>query len=555
MNNRQVSLSYVFTQASKKLRNGVCWVAFFSFFINVLALALPFYSLQVFDRVLTSQSLDTLWLLSAIALLFITLYALMDWIRNRMLLSIGEAWNNDVSQAVHVSSIYASKSGQANSQSILQLMKSVRNTLSLSLAPLFDLPWTSLLFFLLIALHPLYGAIAATTILLLCTLSIFNYRYKIKQENKTREEQSNESDHDSIRALSMTHAAANRFSDQDTKCYAKSIQGQNYSKNIAGFSRFFRYLSQIAIVSTGAVLVINREITAGTMIAASMLAGRVFSPYEAMVSHLHAWLSASEYWDRLKKATRSAQQQPTDVSLPQATGRLTAQGVTILHPGSTTPFLKQISLTIPAGSTVAILGDSGSGKSTLLRAFAGLKQPAFGHIRLDGATYEQWYSEKLSEVLSYYSVDARFVEGTILDNIARLTQLKDTSEVHQACQAVGLHETILKWPKGYETKLNQDVIPSSSEYHRLLLARALFGLPKVLILDQPDAFLGPQGEKLLKKILVDRKKAGLTTLFATNHSSLLNFSDRIIVLDQGKVQSDAPTHKLAQAYQAQLKPV
>ncbi|WP_264876106.1 ATP-binding cassette domain-containing protein [Vibrio agarivorans] len=553
MNTPQPSLSSVFTKASKKLRFGICWIVFFSFFINVLALALPFYSLQVFDRVLTSQSIDTLWLLSAIALLFVTLYALLDWVRNRMFLALSENWNHDVSSAVHVTSIYASKSGKTQSQSILQLMKSIRNTLSLSLSPLFDLPWTSLLFLLLVALHPLYGVISAITITGLVLLSLLNYRYK-KNSDKGASKELTKSTNESIRALSMTRAAAGHFSNQDSISFTKSIKTQSYSKNIAGFSRFFRYLAQIAIVSTGAILVIDREVTAGTMIAASMLAGRVFSPYEAMVSHLHAWLSASDHWYKLKAATKAAQDHPIDVSLPEAKGHIQAQGVTILHPGSTTSFLKQISLDVPAGCTVAFVGESGCGKSTLLKAFAGLRQPAFGHIRLDGATYEQWYSEKLSGVLSYYSTDSEFMDGTILENISRFSALTDATKVHQACLAVGLHETILKWPKGYETRLGQDVTPSSSEFHRLLLARALFSQPKVLILDQPDAFLGPLGEKLLKKILVERKKLKLTTLFATNHSALLNFSDRIVVLDKGKIQSDAPTHQLAQAYKAQLKP-
>ncbi|GAL11918.1 type I secretion system ATPase [Vibrio astriarenae] len=289
------------------------------------------------------------------------------------------------------------------------------------------------------------------------------------------------------------------------------------------------------------------------MIAASMLAGRVFSPYEAMVSHLHAWLSASDHWQQLKTATKIAQKQPSDVPLPEATGHLTAQGVTILHPDSTTPFLKQINLNIPAGNTVAFVGEAGCGKSTLLKVLAGLSQPSIGQIRLDNATYEQWYSEKLSTVLSYYAPDSEFIDGTIIENVSRFSQLADTSQVHLACQAVGLHETILKWPKGYETRLGLDVTPSSSEYHRLMLARALFNQPKVLILDQ-RCFLGTSRRKLLKQVLVNRKKMRLTTLFATNHSSLLNYSDRIVLLDKGKIQSDAPTHELAQAYKAQRKP-
>ncbi|OEF06288.1 ATP-binding cassette domain-containing protein [Vibrio genomosp. F10] len=545
-----------FSRAEKQLKVSLLWVLFFSFFINIFVLALPFYSLQVFDRVLTSQSLDTLWLLSIITIAFIILHAVLDWIRQRMLLSASEQWSSHIGASLHGASIFASSDSNTNNAQIINLMKGVRNTLSSSLSPLFDTPWTPLILLFLVGLHPLYGVICVFVIALLIGLAMLNFHYRSKANlQQLSLTQTSIEDTNSVRAMGMTKNIAAITSAQDSTVYKKMVIGLGQSTNIASASKFLRALAQVSLVAIGAILVIEREITAGAMIAATMLSARVFSPYEALVSNLYPWINANRYWKELVSITLSYPKEPQEASLPAAQGKLTAENVMLLYPDSNKPFLSRINIDIPSGSCIAIVGDSGSGKSTLLKALAGLIKPSLGQVRLDGATYLQWYSEELADVLGYYSTDSQFLPGSIIENLSLFQSEYDVENVYNACKALGLHEQILKWPKGYETDITKDIRPSSSEYHKLLLARTLFSTPKLLIWDQPNAFLGPTDERLLHQILVVRKRMGLTTIFTTNQSSLLGFSDRIIFLENGTIKSDTETKKIAAAQKIPMKKV
>ncbi|PMJ99787.1 ATP-binding cassette domain-containing protein [Vibrio sp. 10N.261.55.A7] len=546
----------IFANAAKQLKISGYWLLFFSLFINLFVLALPFYSLQVFDRVLTSQSLDTLWLLSIIAIAFIILHATLDWIRNRMLLSISENWSTSVGSSLHNTAIYANGHQTSGKSQILDLMKGVRSAISSSLAPLFDLPWTPLLLLFLTGLHPLYGIICATMIALLISFSFINCKQKMRHSQQSLSKgPSSLEETNTVKAMGMTQNVAAITHAQDTTTYAKMIKGLGETINITSTTKFIRSTAQVSLVAIGAILVIDREITAGAMIAATMLSARVFSPYESMVNNLYAWINATRYWKELQTIVQHSPMSKEHVNLPTAQGNINVENLMLLYPQSKKPFLSRININIPSGSSIAIVGESGSGKSTLLKAMAGLIKPSLGQVRFDGASYEQWYSEGLSELLGYYSTDAKFVSGTLIQNLSLFKSNYDVNNVYNACKVMGVHEQILKWPKGYDSDVELELMPSSSEYHKLLLARTLFSTPKVLILDQPDAFLGPSGEKALHQIIATRKHLGLTTIFSTNQSSLLAYSDRIILLENGSVKSDSDTRKVAAAQKMAMKKV
>ncbi|MGY3572148.1 ATP-binding cassette domain-containing protein [Vibrio paucivorans] len=463
------------------------------------------------------------------------------------------SWSHQIGTSVFSASIqHSHQDKNTNRPEVIKLMQGVRSALSSSLGPLFDLPWTPLLLLFLTGLHPIYGVICLSVISLLVLLSLVNYRFK-QATSHTNVAFDSIHDTDSIRAHGLINTIAEKSRLQDEHGYQKVTSALSKTTNILSYTKFFRALAQIAIVAIGASLVVERELTAGAMIAATMLASRVFAPYESMVTSLNAWLSALKYWRQLSKITDISKSLPADATLPDANGQLTAENVMLLYPNSSSPFLSRINLNIAAGQCIAIVGESGCGKSTLLKALAGLIHPNLGQVRLDGASYQQWYSENQSDVLGYYSSQSKFLSGTVMENLSGFKINHDPNKAYIACQKLGIHERILKWPKGYETDLDKDLVPSTSEYHKLLLARAIYESPKLLILDQPDAFLGPNGEKLLQALILQRKRDGLTTLFATSHSSLLGLSDHIVLLEDGTIKSNTPTKKLAQAQSIHMK--
>jgi len=281
--------------------------------------------------------------------------------------------------------------------------------------------------------------------------------------------------------------------------------------------------------------VIDKELTAGAMIAATMISGRALAPFESLALNLTDWLKTKATWEKLIEISSTSPLSHPNTTLPKPSGKISAKGIMLLYPNSQTPFLSSINIEINRGSCFAIIGSSGSGKSSLLSVLAGLKTPNLGSVRLDGATYTQWEQDLLGKNIGYYTAESCFYTGTIKENISRFANTKADTEVIAACQAIGMHETILSWPNGYDTDIVNDFEPSQSERQRLLIARALYSSPNIIFFDEPDSFLDPTSLKDLEEIFKKRRRSNQTTVFTTNRSELLSTSNSLVVLNKGRI--------------------
>ena len=524
------------------MKRNLKWALIFSFFINLFVLAVPLYSLQVFDRVLSSRSLETLSLLTLIILWFIFLYAVLDWIRSRMIFSATNQWEDTISKLIYFSDLVEGE--QTENNKLKDHLNNVKSTLHSSFSTILDIPWSPIFVIILTFLHPLYGSIALTTIALLVTMAYINYQINTRRKpSEKTEEIIFTAD---VKAMGLASPLTESWCHGKTKNDTDQTERQIKNTNVKSLSKGLRLLTQVAIIATGAYLVLDKQLTAGAMIAASMMAGRAFSPYEATVTGLHTWLIAWKSWQRLQNMNQYSESLfSPKTELPTPKGNLEIRGLMSLHPNTQTPFLHSINLDIPAGSCLGIVGISGSGKTTLLKLCIGLRQPTLGSVRLDSATFSQWPNHIIGQYLGYLDQESAFYNHSIKDNISRFSG-DDDKYMIDACIQVGMHQTILMWPLGYDTKIGPEFKPSNGEMQRLLLARAIYKDPVLLVLDEPDSYQDPTGENVLEKLIIRRKKNNLTTIFSTNRSPLLNIATRIIVMKSGRIKRDQTPGSITQ---------
>lgn len=463
-----------------------------------------------------------------------------------MLFSATSQWEKSINKLICFSDLVEGE--QTENNKLNSHLSNVKSTLYSNFTTILDIPWSPLFVIILAFLHPLYGLIALATIALLCLMAYINYQTNAKRIQNTQSTGEITYTAD-VKAMGLASPLVDRWHKAKTQNDNNKISKQEKTTNIKSISKGLRLLVQVAIIATGAYLVLDKQLTAGAMIAASMMSGRAFSPYEAAVTSFQSWLIAWKSWKKLQGMNLYSESYfSPETELPKPKGNLEIKGVMALYPGTQTPFLHSINLNIASGSCVAIVGASGSGKTTLLELCIGLKQPTLGSIRLDSATYIQWKNDSLGRALGYLNQGSTFHDGSIKDNVSRFSG-DDDKYMIDACIQAGVHQLILKWPKGYDTKIGTDFQPSHGEMQRLLLARAVYKDPVLLVLDEPDSYQDPTGENVLKELLVSRKEKKLTTIFSTNRSPLLNISTRIIVMNSGRIERDQTPEKISQQNQ------
>jgi PrtD family type I secretion system ABC transporter len=531
-----LNLSNLISSANSQLKKSIIWAFIFSLFINLFLLAVPIYSLQVFDRVLSSQSLDTLMLLTVLILWMIFLYLTLDWARARLISNSANLWQDKISKSVIYNSIYLSKEVSTRDSHLIQLVENIKSALSSNLITALDIPWTPLFVIILTLLHPIYGIISLCAISSLIMIGTIHYHKNKKTKQPSAPDLNILNQAPAITTLGMEKTITEKIHTANAIHKAKHYEKSDKYTNISIFTKGTKLLAQIAIIGIGASLVLKSELTAGAMIAASMISGRALAPYENLVLNFSGWLKAIASWKQLNTESKQllAHLIPS-TELPTPKGNISVSGLMYLYPNSQKPFLSGINLNISEGSSIAIIGSSGSGKSTLLQLLCGLKTPNLGTVRIDGATHSQWDSETLGLNTGYYDPNSRFYPGTIKENISRFQKNNDDKNIIDACESVDMHTTILGWPKGYDTDISKDLQPSQSEIQRLLLARAIYNKPALLFLDEADSFLDPNGLKKLARLLQERKDSGLTTIFTTNRSELLNIPNKLIVMEKGRI--------------------
>ena len=524
--------------------------AIFSLFINLLMLTPTIYMLQVYDRAVGSNSTSTLLMLTLLAVvLFITLGAL-EWVRSQILIRVSTRFDLLLNERLYrVLFRQALVSGGKTSAQPLNDLLVLRQFLTGNgLFAFFDAPWLPVYIGLLFLFHPVFGVVTVISAILLILLAIWNERAThddLEQANRVSVESSNITSHnlrnaEVVNALGMLPDLMARWKDKQQRLILLQAVASEKAGLIAASSKTYRITMQSLVLGLGAWLAIDKQITPGLMVAGSILVGRALAPIDAMIGSWKQFLSVRTAYDRLNGLLAQFPAEAERMALPAPKGALRAEQAVVAPPGSKVAVLKGLNFNIEAGSFVALIGASASGKSTLARALLGIWPVANGAIRLDGADIGQFERGLIGPYIGYLPQDIELFDGSIAENIARFGKL-DADKVVAAAQAAGVHDMILHLPQGYDTEIGgSGGVLSAGQRQRVGLARALYGEPVLVVLDEPNSNLDDVGEQALAQALSTLKQRGSTVVVITHRVGILSLADRIMVLNEGLLVLDGP---------------
>ena len=542
--------------AIEACRKSLWTVLLFSFAVNILTLTPLFYMMNVFDKAVSTGSIPTLVSLAAIGLFLYAMLAAMEWVRSLLMAHIAAKLDAAISPQLY-QICFDSESGCVDTVGVgsqpLSDVHSLRLFLSgQSVMVLFDLPWIPFFLLLMFLFHPGLAAVAIICMVVICIIAIFNQKLTTAGLKKGTElnrkisagTQRNLRNAEVVSALGMAEPLANNW------CRAQeAYREQQLSIAFAttGFSsgiKTMNMLVQSVAITSGAVLVLSQAISPGVMIAAAMLLGKSVMPVQTAVSGWRSIVDAYDQYTRLKDLLQNFPPQTPKMPLPPLNGHVSMQGASVKVPGGNNLILRNISVEFLPGTITMILGASGSGKSSLLRTVLGLWPVAAGSSRIDGASAADYNRSDLGPQLGYLPQDIELFDGTVAENIARFGDI-DSSLVIQASKDAGVHDLILSLPEGYDTKLNaQKGQLSQGQRQRLALARALYGRPKLLVLDEPNSNLDEAGERALNAAMDNIRKLGGTVLLVSHRQTAIPLADRIVVLENGGIKFNGTRDEL-----------
>ena len=534
-------------KAIRPIRIGFIWTGLFSAFVNLLMLVSPIFMMQMFDRVLASGRVETLLLLTLVALVAFVVYGILEWVRGRILARIG-AWLEDtLARPTLLAALAARLRGTPGTGQGVRDLQQVRTFLSApTLFPFFDAPWTPIFLAALWLLHPYVGAFATAMAVILLIIGLVGEFSTRKHQARAQErmliaQQQVEAAIDqseAITALGMRQPLIERWNAARSDASDMQRGLNERSALVTGTAKGLRQMVQIGILALGAWLVIQGQLTPGGMIAASILLGRALAPIDQSITAWRGFSTARLAWRRLKKLLAEAPDTKDLLPLPTPRGRIEAKQVGYRPAGATTVdnfILHGVSFTIEPGEALGIVGPSGAGKSTLCRMIAGLYQPTLGMVTLDGASLDQWDPDRLGTHLGYLPQDVGLPPATVAETISRLGEA-NSEQVIKAATMAGAHDLIVSLPSGYETPIGAGGVPlSGGQRQRIGLARALFGDPAVVILDEASAHLDQEGEQALQRAIQGLKDRKATVLLIAHRPSLVRHMDKLLVLQQGRV--------------------
>jgi PrtD family type I secretion system ABC transporter len=536
------------------LRPYLVFAGLFSFAINLLLLASPLYMLQVFDRVLTSRSNETLVVLTlgvAIALLGM---AALDVVRSYLLAALGRTLDRMLGPKLLDGLLgEAARLGTREHAYALRDVHSLRMFLSGSgVIALFDAPWLPIFLLVIALFHPLMGALAfvgATTMLVVAFANerLSREPMECAQEEGRRAQRFTEGtlrNAEVVRALGMLPGLTRRWSEANERALSAQRQATQSGAALSGVSRFMRQFIQTAMLALGAYIVVDQQVSSGVMIAATILLGRALAPVEQLVSGWRGLVEARAAWKRLTKLLDERPAEPAPTALPAPRGQLSVEKVVFGVRGVERPIIRGVSCSIEAGETLGIVGPSASGKSSLARLIVGVWRAHAGVVRLDGADIALWPRENVGPYIGYLPQDVELFAGTVSENIARMGE-PNAEMVIRAAQRAHVHELILRLPKGYDTRLGDSAAAlSHGQRQRIALARALYGDPRLVVLDEPNANLDLEGDQALRAALRTLKEEGITVVVVAHHPSLLATADKVLVLREGAVDGFGPREEI-----------
>lgn len=536
-----------------KSKQGFVPVILLSCAFNLLMLVSPIYMMQVFDRVLASGRVETLIVLTFLVIVALVVLGQMDTFRQRILARIGIWLDQSLALPVLKSSFDLALDGTNPGAQPLRDLGQLRGFLaSQAVLPIIDIPWVPIFIGMIFMLHPLLGGVALFGAIGLLGLSYFSERVTRKPLQKAGEAQ--------LTAFSQAEKAVRmsevvygmglmknlllRWANANNKVLHHQQFAADRAAEIGGFTKTVRFVLQTAILGFGAWLVLENQLTAGGMIAASILLGRGLAPVEQSVGAWKGFLGARAAYDRLARLLAHAPDEKPRMPLTKPAGHLSVEGVTFVPKGSRKPILKNISFSLAPGEALAIVGPSAAGKSTLCRQLIGLRPATSGLVRLDGADVTQWDREDFGRHIGYLPQSIDLFDGTIAENIARMGA-PDSEEVIKAAHLAGVHEMILRLPEGYDTQVvDNGAILSGGQRQRIGLARALYGSPALLVLDEPNSNLDQEGEAALMKTIDALRASGTTIVMVAHRSTIVSHVDKILLLINGQMKTFGPAEEV-----------
>ena len=532
-----------------------------SFFINILVLVPMIYMMQIYDRVMASSSVSTLTMLTLLLVFMLAVMGALEWVRSQILVvtsnRLDQLLNTRVFDAMFTTALPSVGRG-ATAQPLGDLLQLRQFLTGQGLFAFFDAPWLPLNIIIMWWFHWTYGVVALISAFILMGLNLWTEvatRDLLKRANEESMESSNQTQRnlrniEVIEVMGMLPSLRDRWLKKQTTMLAMQGKASAKAGLIAAASKLYRTLIQSLILGLGAYLAIEKEISPGAMIAGSMLLGRALAPLDLLIGTWKGFVGARDSYDRLEKLLKAAPLKAAPMPLPPPTGLIEMDNVAIVPPGTQRPIIAGVSLKIEAGHHVAIIGPSAAGKSTLIRAMLGLYKPFQGSVRIDGADITQWDRSNLGRYIGYLPQDVELLDGSISENIARFG-LVDPELVVEAAQRAGIHEMLLKLPEGYDTVIQgTGALLSAGQRQRLGLARALYGCPRIIVLDEPNSNLDQDGEVALAQALSGIKKEGSTLIMVTHRPSILQQVDNIVYLRAGQLVAYGPRDKVLEA----LKP-
>ncbi len=530
----------------------------FSIFVNLLMLTGPLYMLQVYDRVLGSQSEETLLALSVLIAFLYLMMGLLDFARGRVMARAGGRLQHALDQRVFTAILRGSvlpgvtrgSLGLRDLESIQRLMSSP------AMMAIFDIPWTPLFLLAIFMFHPMLGILALAGGAILVTLALLNQWLTTKplgQANGTVNQAEQMAGHianegETINAMGMRAAAFARWKKLRDLSLSQQLSASDRAGVFSTSTKSTRLFLQSAMLGLGAYLVLQNEMTAGAMIASSILMGRALAPIEQAIGQWPAVQRALQGRKDLVELLDKVPPFPKLTTLPRPKAQIEVKDLTIVPPGESTPTLRMVSFSIAPGQAMGVIGPSGSGKSTLARAITGLWPPASGSVRLDGATLSQYDPDTLGSYIGYLPQQVHLFAGTITENIARLAEAPNEAEVVEAAKRADAHEMILKLPGGYDAQVGSvNSRLSGGQIQRIGLARALYGDPTLLVLDEPNSNLDNSGSIALNTAIQRMKAEGKSVLIMAHRPAAIQECDLLLVLDGGLRKAFGPRDEVLKA--------
>lgn len=543
----------------RAMLRGLVYIGLLSAVLNLLQLCVPLYMMQVHDRVLSSRSMDTLTLLTLITVAGLLLLGILEFLRGAALLTLGAQFLRRLNLPLVEAALHASlRDGSAKASQALRDLTEIRGFFANGAAgaPL-EAAWSPIFMLALASFHPLYGLIALLSSLLILAFSLLGdlvSKSFIKESNAAQVEVyasvgGSLRHAEAIDSMGMIGPLGRRWQAMQVRADGFFAVGMRRNKMISAASKTVRYGMQIAALALGAILVIGGNVSPGTMMAASILMARTLQPFDSMVENWRQWRGARAAWSRVQEALATEGAERDTTPLPRPEGGLVVEKLVYAAPGSTNAILKSLDFAVLPGEVLGVVGPSAAGKSTLARLLAGVAKPNSGGAYLGGHNVYTAERQSFGRWIGYLPQSVGLLDGTIRDNIARLrTDEDDPAETVRAARLAGVHDMIGRMPLGYDTRIGDARLNlSGGQMQRIGIARAVYGEPALVVLDEPNAHLDVEGEQAVVRAIARLKAAGAVVVVIAHRAAVLQAADKLLMLGRDGAWQFGPAEAVAAA--------